>query len=282
MASPGGEDKTTKVSNQMTGLTGATGATSATGLIDMTYVVDLTGVTGVTGVAGATSLTSLIDMTYVTSATSLTSLTGVADIKETSKDTPSSWLIALIEEQKKKEDEKDIWKNSEYKDIAKLQSNNVGIVGEQLVYTLCNKTGIEASIDGVKTKQKGGGAGDGIINGKTVEIKTAIQGNTSKTFQHELGETPWKADYMIFLDISPEHYYMTIFENFTEEHYKSGNKCVACFPTKSITWRKKQGAFKLDTTVAINQDNIKKGISIKITDDIDKQDINAFVMSIIK
>jgi hypothetical protein len=273
MASPGGEDKTTKVSNQMIGMTGAT---SATGLIDMTYVVDLTGATGTTSL---TSLTNLIDMT---SATSVAGTTSVADIKETSKDTPSSWLIALIEEQKKKEDEKDIWKNSEYKDIAKLQSNNVGIVGEQLVYTLCNKAGIDASIDGVKTKQKGGGAGDGIINGKTVEIKTAIQGNTSKSFQHELGETPWKADYMIFLDISPEHYYMTIFENFTEEHYKSGNKCVACFPTKSITWRKKQGAFKLDTTVAINQDNIKKGISIKITDDIDKQDINAFVMSIIK
>jgi hypothetical protein len=276
MASPGGEDKTTKVSNQMIGMTGATSATGATGLIDMTYVVDLTGATGTTSL---TSLTNLIDMT---SATSVAGATSVADIKETSKDTPSSWLIALIEEQKKKEDEKDIWKNSEYKDIAKLQSNNVGIVGEQLVYTLCNKAGIDASIDGVKTKQKGGGAGDGIINGKTVEIKTAIQGNTSKSFQHELGETPWKADYMIFLDISPEHYYMTIFENFTEEHYKSGNKCVACFPTKSITWRKKQGAFKLDTTVAINQDNIKKGISIKITDDIDKQDINAFVMSIIK
>ena len=263
-------------------MTGVTGLTSATGLIDMTYVVDLTGTTNAVGATSLTSLTSLTSVTGLIDMTCMTSVTGVTDIKETSKDTPSSWLVALIEEQKKKEDEKDIWKNSEYKDIAKLQSNNVGIVGEQLVYTLCNKAGIEASIDGVKTKQKGGGAGDGIINGKTVEIKTAIQGNTSKSFQHELGETPWKADYMIFLDISPDHYYMTIFENFTEEHYKSGEKCSPYFPTKSITWRKKKGAFKLDTTVAINQDNIKKGISIKITDNIDKRDINTFVMSIIK
>jgi hypothetical protein len=214
--------------------------------------------------------------------TDVVDTTDATDIKETSKDTPSSWLVALIEEQKKKEDEKDIWKNSKFKDIAKLQSNNVGIIGEQLVHTLCNKAGIEASIDGAKTKQKGGGAGDGIINGKTVEIKAAVQGNSSKSFQHELGETPWKADYMIFIDISPEHYYMTIFKNFTEEHYKSGEKCSLYFPTKSITWRKKTGAFKLDTTVAINQSNIKKGVSIKITDDMDKQDINAFVMSIIK
>ena len=197
-------------------------------------------------------------------------------------DTPSGWLVALIEEQRKKEDEKDIWKHSKYKEIAKLQSNNVGIIGEQLVNTICNKAGIEASIDGVKTKQRGGGAGDGIVNEKTVEIKTAIQGNTTKSFQHELGETPWKADYMIFMDISPDHYYMTIFKNFTEEHYKSGNKCSPCFPTKSITWRKKKGAFKLDTTVAINEDNIQKGISIKITDDIDKENIKDFVLSIIQ
>lgn len=201
---------------------------------------------------------------------------------EMTEDSPSSWLIDLIEEQKKKEDEKDIWKHSKYKHIAKLQSNNVGIVGEQLVYTLCNKAGIEASIDGVKTKQKGGGAGDGTINSKTVEIKTAIQGNTTKSFQHELGETPWKADYMIFIDISPDHYYMTVFKNFSEEHYKSGEKCSPYFPTKSITWRKKKGAFKLDTTLAINEDNIQKGISIKITDDIDRINIKDFVTSTIK
>jgi hypothetical protein len=84
------------------------------------------------------------------------------------------------------------------------------------------------------------------------------------------------------MDISPDHYYMTIFKNFTEDHYKSGDKCTPYFPTKSITWRKKKGAFKLDTTVTINEDNIRKGISIKITDDIDALNIKDFVMSIIQ
>ena len=62
---------------------------------------------------------------------------------------------------------------------------------------------------------------------------------------------------MIFLDIAPDKMYLTIFKNFTEEFYKSSGcdsslKCIPYFPTKSICWRKQKGAFKLDTTVAIN------------------------------
>jgi hypothetical protein len=42
----------------------------------------------------------------------------------------------VIEIQKQKEDSKDIWKNSPYKDLIKLQSNNAGIVGETFIH-LC-------------------------------------------------------------------------------------------------------------------------------------------------
>jgi hypothetical protein len=39
--------------------------------------------------------------------------------------------------------------------------------------------------------------------GVPVEIKTAHQGSTSSSFQHELGEVPWNGgEYMIFIDIS--------------------------------------------------------------------------------
>jgi hypothetical protein len=49
--------------------------------------------------------------------------------QEHSSETVHNMLIR-IKQQKEKEDKKDIWKNSPYKDLVKLQSNNVGNVGE--------------------------------------------------------------------------------------------------------------------------------------------------------
>jgi hypothetical protein len=190
-------------------------------------------------------------------------------------------LIAIIQEQKEKEDKRDIWVNSPYKDLVKLQSNNVGNVGEELINRICKMTGIEADCNGSKTKQIGGGEGDGVIMGIPVEIKTAHQGSSSPTFQHELGEVPWKGSkYMIFIDISPECIYITIFANFSENTYKSKEK-LPCFPTKAITWRKEKGAFKLDTTVKINEANVENGYALKITPATSNDTIAAFIKDII-
>ena len=175
-------------------------------------------------------------------------------------------LLDIIAQQKQKEEQRDIWKDSPYKDLVKLQSNNVGNVGEVLIDTICKTAGIPADCDGSKTKQRGGGEGDGTIMGIPVEIKTAVQGSSAgATFQHELGEVPWKGSaYMIFVDISPDFIYITIFRNFAEAVYKSKEK-LPCFPTKTVTWRKEKGAFKLDTSVRINEQNIENGHAIKIT-----------------
>ena len=190
-------------------------------------------------------------------------------------------LIRIIQQQKNKEEKHDIWKDSPYKDLVKLQSNNVGNVGEELVNNICKSCGIEADCNGAKTKEIGGGKGDGVIMGIPVEIKTAHQGSSSPTFQHELGEVPWKgANYMIFVDIAPECIYLTIFKNFTEDIYKSKEK-LECFPTKTITWRKEKGAFKLDTTVKINEASIENGHAIKITQNTKNSDISNFIKSII-
>ena len=114
-------------------------------------------------------------------------------------------LIDIIKQQKEKESQQDIWKNSPYKDLVKLQSNNVGNVGEELINTICKSSNIPAECDGSKTKRVGGGEGDGKIMDISVEIKTAHQGSLYSTFQHELGEVPWKGPkYMIFVDISPD------------------------------------------------------------------------------
>lgn len=69
---------------------------------------------------------------------------------------------------------------------------------------------------------------------------------------------------MMFIDVSPECIYLTIFKNFDEDFYKSGRKCKPFFPTKSITWRKGCGSFKLDTTIKINEDNIINKYTLKI------------------
>jgi len=186
-------------------------------------------------------------------------------------------IIDIIKEQKKKEDKHDIWKDSPYKDLVKLQSNNVGNVGEILINNICKETGIEAYCNGVKTKKIGGGNGDGNIMGIPVEIKTAHQGSSTSSFQHELGEVPWNGgNYMIFIDISPNCIYLTIFKNFDESIYKSKEKLL-CFPTKTVTWRKNKGAFKLDTTVNINELSVKNGIAIKITPTTPNHIIASFI-----
>jgi hypothetical protein len=192
---------------------------------------------------------------------------------------PSSIFIDIIRKQKAKEEKADIWKNSLYKELVGLQSNNVGNVGEIFIQGICDACDITASVDGCKTKEIGGGIGDGLILNRSVEIKTSHRGCNTPSFQHELGETPWKAENMIFIDVDPEAIYLTIFKNFCEAFYKDGLKCEPYFPTKSITWRKKSGAFKLDTTIKINEDNIAKGYTYKIDGDTQIQELKAFITS---
>jgi len=189
-----------------------------------------------------------------------------------------SILLEQIHIQTQKEEQCDIWKDSPYKDLVKLQSNNVGIVGEQFLKRACDWCEIEATIDGAKTKKIGGGQGDGLILNKSVEIKTSHRGSKTSNFQHELGEVPWKCEYIIFIDIDPQCIYLTIFKNFTEEFYKSKQKCAPYFPTKKITWRKKSGAFKLDTTIRINELNIAKKHTFKIDSDVSFADLKAFIL----
>ena len=201
--------------------------------------------------------------------------------KETNMEFVHNMFVHIIQQQKQKEKQHDIWENSPYKDLVKLQSNNVGIVGEQLINNICKLANIPATCDGSKTKQIGGGEGDGKIMNIPIEIKTSHQGSVSLSFQHELGEVPWKmSKYMIFVDISPTCIYLTIFKNFDEITYKSKQK-LPCFPTKTITWRKKTGAFKLDTTVKINEQSIKNGHAIKITPTTHNEDIASFIRKII-
>jgi hypothetical protein len=115
-----------------------------------------------------------------------------------------------------------------------------------------------------------------------VEIKTALQGSKNPSFQHELGLSPWfGAKFMIFVDIAPDCIYLTIFKNFDEITYKSKKKLLT-FPTKTITQRSSSGTFKLDTTVVINEENIKCGNCIKINKDTVLLDIKKFITAVLE
>jgi hypothetical protein len=195
-----------------------------------------------------------------------------------SQNNPQNILIDLIEEQKIKENKNSIWNNSPYEYITKLKVNNIGIIGESFIKKICNECNISSIITGSSIKKY---YGDGYINNKSIEIKTSRLG-IYNSFQHELGEFPWKTDYIIFIDITPIHIYLTIFKNFNKNHYLNKYKCYPIFPTKKITQRKNCGAYKLDTTIKINEKNINNGFTIKIFQTTNILLIGSFIKSSIK
>jgi hypothetical protein len=98
------------------------------------------------------------------------------------------------------------------------------------------------------------------------------------SFQHELGQRPWEAEFIAFVDISPTSVYLSLFPNFTEEHYKTKKKCAPFFPIKNVTRRNGTGAFKLDTSPKINEINPN---CLKIDDSSTFEEIGAFIHRII-
>lgn len=157
----------------------------------------------------------------------------------------------VIEDEKKKEYVVK-WRYGIYKGIDGMKANTVGVTGERIVQLLCDRVGIAATIDGTKTRRRCGGCGDGTINGYTVEIKTARKG-VSGTYQHELGEHPWKADKLIFIDIDRDQCWLSIMSNFTKAYYLVHKRKATPYFNKMITRRKEScpetsGAYRLTLT----------------------------------
>jgi len=203
-------------------------------------------------------------------------------LKSFDNNIPFYMIIPIINDFVKKENNSNyIWKDSDHNKITELEKNNVGKIGELYINKICNMCNIPSNINGEKNKKIGGGDGDGTILDFSIEIKTAYIGN-SGTYQHELGENPWKSKFMIFVDISPFHIWITIFPNFDESLYKSKERRATPFIDRKITWRKEKGAFKLDTNESININLSQKGNSIQITKATNLEDIKKFITSIIK
>jgi hypothetical protein len=186
-------------------------------------------------------------------------------------------ILPIISDQKLKQDENDYkWVGSKFQLLNDLKANNVGNVGEKFIQLICDTCGITSIINGTQTKQIGGGFGDGIINNKTVEIKTARQGFTD-TFQHELGENPWRSELLIFVDITPSNIYLTIIPNFDRSHYDTPKRKATPYFKKTITRRKEtniNGAFKLTLS---EKDLIYCNNTLKISLDTPLECISDFI-----
>jgi len=196
------------------------------------------------------------------------------------QETPNRIFIKITNQEKEKEKDYNLmWKNSEYKLLLSMKPNNIGLIGEKFIEHVCKVNKIDVQITGSTVKNAE--IGD-LIKTKTIEIKTALQGSTSPSFQHELGETPWLAEYILFIDISPDSIYLTIFKNFEKDHYMNKKRCDPFFPSKTVTRRKNVGAFKLDTTLKINQSNILNGHTMKFTDNTSFEEIGKFINDSIK
>lgn len=190
-------------------------------------------------------------------------------------------FVKILNKEKKSQDFDDrIWKNSPLEPIQYLKTNNVGSFGEKIINSLCYRMGIYSNINGNKTKSQN--IGDGIINNRNIEIKTARIGK-NRTFQHELGEFPWKSEYLLFVDITPKFVSIIIMKNFTEEFYlhDSNRKVLPYFKNK-ITRRKKEGNFKLTFTLKQIQEKKDFILRIPLNSKIDESIIRYFFENNIK
>lgn len=172
------------------------------------------------------------------------------------------------------EGKRKIWEKSRYNKSTLLANDNVGKWGENLINDVCREYGIPSDIDGNKYRNQG--KGDGYISNHTVEVKTAVKGNNG-SFQHELGEDPWLSEFVLFIDVDQECIYITLFSNVSEKTYKEKVKLDPIFPTKIVTWRKGKGAFKLDTTILLNETNVENCSAIKITDETNYDEVAEYI-----
>ena len=84
-----------------------------------------------------------------------------------------------------------------------------------------------------------------------------------------LGKTPWKTDYLMFINISPKKIYMTILKNFTENYYRITSSTPNFvhnhdFPVRSIEWNNVTNDF----FILIEKSNINHTFVIDSTKNI--------------
>jgi hypothetical protein len=164
------------------------------------------------------------------------------------------------------------WHGSKFEIFDKLKNDTSGKAGERFVKQICDETNISFSYEeDINAKD---GTYDIIILDKKVEIKTARIG-VENNFQHESLRCRGY-DYIIFLDICPNYYYLSIvdinsFGNFKVRH--------PIFEIKPHLRKETTGTFKFDLR---ENTCLKKGIDKRVSIKVENEDPDKIKDFIIK
>jgi hypothetical protein len=184
-----------------------------------------------------------------------------------SKETPLGMLQELSDNMFKSHNETSDWKESPFQSLDKLKNDCSGKVGELLLEKICIDGKISHVYDGdINSKD---GTYDILINDKKIEIKTAKRGK-QKGFQHESLRLNGY-DYLLFIDVCPDYYYITILKRF-DLNIKSDILGRKAHLRKGTT-----DVFKLDLNEKILDSLIESGHSLKISYTTQIIDITSFI-----
>ena len=161
------------------------------------------------------------------------------------------------------------WVDAEFTSIQQLRPDYSGKCGEKLIVELCRKGGMEVEYNGDSNVNAEDGTYDAKICVKKDEIKTAWRGSNG-SFQHESLRANG-CDQMIFVDIAPNHYYITVLEKFdmTVAHPIIRRKPHLRKGTTDV--------YKFDFGEPHLQRAVEAGISIKVDRTTSMEDVYTFL-----
>ena len=166
-----------------------------------------------------------------------------------------------------KQNDSNQWHSSTLESINDLKPDYAGKVGEHFIQQLCATGVVQCEYDeDVNSKD---GTYDVKINAKKVEIKTARLG-VQGAFQHETLKKDGY-DYLLFIDITPNHFYITIIPRFdmTTRHPLIGR---TPHPRKGTS-----DVFKFDFGESNIERCIAAGVSMKVDVNTSMEAVVAFV-----
>ena len=150
----------------------------------------------------------------------------------------------------------DIWKNSEFHFLVPLSSDERGRWGEYFFHRLLQEyTNYSVDWDGDSNTEPEDGIYDMKANYLRTEMKTAMKGTKSDTWQHDVIKEVDDYDRLVFLDLKPDNnIYITVIKN-TEMVYGTKHPI---FEKKSTPCK---GGWKFDMSNA----TLRKGVDAGLT-----------------
>ena len=163
-----------------------------------------------------------------------------------------------------------IWKNSPFGFLIPLTSDERGHWGEDYFQEL-SKTHTEFDVrwDGDFNTTPEDGTYDMKVNLYRTELKTAMKGTKSSTWQHDVIKEAEEFDKLVFVDLVVSGIYITVINN-TDMVY--GDKRHLIFKKKSTPCK---GGYKFDMSNA----TLRRGIAAGLTYYHDLENINDVTLS---